>query len=147
HLTDGEGLADPATLPPDHDALEDLDARARAFDDSHVHLEGVPRPEVWYVRSQRLTVERVQGVHQVVLQYLGQPGRCAGLTRRSWYRRTHRPAAGQPYDGATTSAANENGLAVERPRAGPGGGRGSVPSSVRAAIGLSRRDCPRAAPT
>src|SRR4051812_48309129 len=40
HLPDGEGLADPAALAPDDDALEDLDARAVALDHADVHLDG-----------------------------------------------------------------------------------------------------------
>src|SRR5690606_24296529 len=63
HLADGEGLADTATLAPDDDALEDLDALLRAFDDLHVHIEGVTGPELGDIAAQRLLVDEVKGVH------------------------------------------------------------------------------------
>src|SRR3954454_4690772 len=63
-LAHGEGLADAATLSPDDDALEALDARAVALDDPHVHLHGVPGAEVGDVVAQRRGVEGVQGVHR-----------------------------------------------------------------------------------
>src|SRR5947209_12923822 len=63
-LADGEGLADPAALAPDDDALEDLDAGAVALDHADVDLDGVTRPERGDVRPQRVGVESVQGVHR-----------------------------------------------------------------------------------
>src|SRR3954466_6920629 len=45
-LADREGAADAGALHPDHHALEDLDAGARAFGDLDVDLDGVSGPEV-----------------------------------------------------------------------------------------------------
>src|SRR4051794_1286781 len=63
-LADGEGLADPTALAPDHDALEDLDAGAVALDHADVHLHGVAGTELGDVGAQRVGVECVQGVHR-----------------------------------------------------------------------------------
>src|SRR5690349_4390273 len=63
-LTDRERLAQPATLAPDHDALEDLDPGPVALHDPHVHLERVTGTEVRDVGPLRLGVERVQRVHR-----------------------------------------------------------------------------------
>src|SRR3954453_14191874 len=62
-LAHGEGLAGAAALAADHDALEDLDARAGALDDADVHLDGVAGTELGDVVAQRIGVECVQGVH------------------------------------------------------------------------------------
>ena len=45
-LTHGEGLANAVTLATDDDALENLDPRARALDDVHVHLDVVTGTEI-----------------------------------------------------------------------------------------------------
>src|SRR5262249_28182437 len=45
-LPDGERLAGATALPPDDDALEDLDPGAAALDDADMNLQGVTGPEV-----------------------------------------------------------------------------------------------------
>ena len=62
-LADREGLADALVLLADDDALEDLDALARALDDVHVHLDGVAGTEVGDVRAEVGGVNRVEDVH------------------------------------------------------------------------------------
>ena len=44
-------------------ALEDLDARARTFDDVDVHLDGVARTEVGDVAAQVGCIDGVENVH------------------------------------------------------------------------------------
>src|ERR1700728_828570 len=63
HLAHREGLPDPRALAADDDALEHLDALAGAFDDPHVHLDRVPRPELGDVVAQALAVDDLSGVH------------------------------------------------------------------------------------
>src|SRR6188472_1150711 len=62
-LADREGLANALALAADDDALEDLDTRARTFDDVDVHLDGVARAEVGDVRPQARSVDVVEDVH------------------------------------------------------------------------------------
>src|SRR5262249_23241329 len=62
-LADGERLAEPSALAPDHDALEHLDALAIALDDAHVHLDGVARPELRQVVAQTRRFDEVDLVH------------------------------------------------------------------------------------
>ena len=59
-----QGVADAATLATDHDALEHLDALARALDDADVDLQRVTRAEGRDVGAQRLGVKCVQDVHR-----------------------------------------------------------------------------------
>src|ERR687893_3120386 len=66
-LPDLEGLAQPAALAADHDALEDLDAGAVTLDDPGVHLDGVTGAEGGNVGALRLGVESVQRVHRCIL--------------------------------------------------------------------------------
>jgi hypothetical protein len=54
---------DALALAADDDALEDLDTRARAFDDVDVHLDGVAGAEVGDVRPQARGVDMVEDVH------------------------------------------------------------------------------------
>ena len=62
-FADREGLADAAAVATDDNALEDLDTRARAFDDLHVDLEGVAGAEGRDVRTQAGCVNGVKLVH------------------------------------------------------------------------------------
>src|SRR5688572_15764493 len=62
-LAHREGLTDALVLAGDHDALEHLNTRARAFDDVHVHLDGVTGAEVGDVRPERSGVDVVEDVH------------------------------------------------------------------------------------
>src|SRR3954470_1948242 len=64
HLAHGEGLADAPALTADDDTLEDLDARAVALHHAHVDLHRVAGAELGDVRTQRVGVESVQGVHR-----------------------------------------------------------------------------------
>src|SRR5690606_11216536 len=66
HLAHREGLADATTVAGQHDALEDLHALAVAFDDADMHLDRVSWPEARDVVPQRLSFQRVQGVHRLV---------------------------------------------------------------------------------
>src|SRR5699024_8428306 len=63
-LAHAEGLTQAAALASEHDALEDLDARAVALDDVHVHLDGVAGAEVRHV-LERGRVDRIQFLHGV----------------------------------------------------------------------------------
>src|SRR4051794_28604526 len=63
HLADGEGLAHARALAADHDALEDLQALARALDHAHVDLDGVARVEGRHVVTQAAAVDEIGGVH------------------------------------------------------------------------------------
>ena len=58
----------------DHDALEDLDTRAVAFDDLDVHLEGVAGSERGDVIAQRSRINGVQLLHFFSLTHLPQVG-------------------------------------------------------------------------
>src|SRR5262249_50445878 len=64
NLADGKGLPDATTLTPDHGALENLDSLPGALNNPYVHLERVAGPEVGNISTQRLRVQRVQGVHR-----------------------------------------------------------------------------------
>src|SRR4051794_24999348 len=67
-LADREGLLQAATLAPDHDTLEHLDAGPVTLDDLDVHLDGVTGPEVGDVVALARVVELVQDLaHQVCL--------------------------------------------------------------------------------
>src|SRR5690606_15150178 len=59
----GVGLANALAVAADDDALEDLDTRARAFDDVDVHLDGVASAEGGDVVAERRLVEIVKDVH------------------------------------------------------------------------------------
>ncbi len=86
-LADGEGLADAPALTADDDALEDLHARAGAFDDLDVDLDGVACAELRDVVTEARCVEGVQNVHEVpswsVPQATGRPG-CPVVLRMSY---------------------------------------------------------------
>src|SRR5699024_6737286 len=64
-LADREGLADPAALAADDDALEHLDTRAAALDDAHVDGHGVTRAELRHVGLHRLLVDEIKLLHDV----------------------------------------------------------------------------------
>src|SRR6478735_8122454 len=75
-LANGEGLADTVALAADGDALEDLDAGARALDDLDVDLQRVAGTEVRDVAAKGGCVDRVKSVHEVSLSRVatGQHG-------------------------------------------------------------------------
>src|SRR6187402_1676201 len=62
-LADREGLAHALTGAADDDALEDLDAGAVAFDDVHVHLDGVTGTEVRNIGPEGSSIDGVENVH------------------------------------------------------------------------------------
>src|SRR5258708_17117717 len=98
-LPHGESLARPATLPADYDTLEDLDPRAVAFSDPHVHAKGVSGPEVWDVGpGLRLLKLGNRGVHRFSRPRHHHAHACeraaVGLGRRGGMRR--RPGRRQP---------------------------------------------------
>jgi hypothetical protein len=51
-------------LATDDDALEDLNALARALDHSHVHLQGVAGAECGNVVAKRVAVDEVGRIHE-----------------------------------------------------------------------------------
>ena len=53
---------DAGALALDHDALEDLDARARALDHLEVHADGVARLEPRQALAQLTLLDRLDGV-------------------------------------------------------------------------------------
>src|SRR5699024_1380241 len=63
NLADAEGLAHAVALATDDVALEDLDARAVALDDLHVHLDVVAGAECGDVLAQGRLVELVELLH------------------------------------------------------------------------------------
>src|SRR4051794_21847161 len=62
-LADGEGFADAVTLAAQDEALEDLDAGVLAFDDVHVHLDGVTRAERGNIAAQRGCIYGIEDMH------------------------------------------------------------------------------------
>src|SRR3954469_9328650 len=62
-LADREGLAHPAALAADDNALEDLDPLAVALANPHVDLDGVTGTELRHVAPQGGGVDRVEGLH------------------------------------------------------------------------------------
>src|SRR5690606_25974026 len=62
-LADREGLAHAVALAAEHDALEDLDARAIALDDVDVDLDGVTGAELGDVAAERRLVDGIDDVH------------------------------------------------------------------------------------
>src|SRR5690606_26833999 len=81
-LADGEGLADARAVAADDDALEDLDTRAGAFLNAHVHADGVAGTEVGHVGPHGSSVQLIQNVHGL------QPRRITVL--RSFHRERYR---------------------------------------------------------
>mgnify|MGYP003381052735 CR=1 FL=1 len=65
HLAHGEGLTDAAAVATDDDALEHLDARARALDDLDVDVDGVTGAEGRDVALEGDGVELVETLHDV----------------------------------------------------------------------------------
>ena len=63
HLAHGEGLLHAARVAGDDDACEHLDARARAFGDVHVHLDGVTGREDGDVAAEGCRVDGVEDLH------------------------------------------------------------------------------------
>src|SRR5581483_447488 len=62
-LADGERLARAGALALDDDALEDLEARARAFDDPEVDADAVAGFEPGTALAQLALLDRLDGVH------------------------------------------------------------------------------------
>src|SRR4051794_41530376 len=67
-LADRERLPGTASLPADHDALEDLDALAGPLDHAHVNPQRVARGECRNVVAQRDAVDEIGAVHGATLQ-------------------------------------------------------------------------------
>src|SRR3954451_8596695 len=78
-LADREGLAHPAALAADDNALEDLDPLAVALANPHVDLDGVTGTELRHVAPQGGGVDRVEGLHGdgSLLLSARRRGRCA----------------------------------------------------------------------
>src|SRR5262249_38120129 len=60
---DRKGLPDATARTPDHDALEDLDPLPVAFDDPHMHLDGITGSEIGDVVAQEGLLDEIGRVH------------------------------------------------------------------------------------
>ena len=93
-LADGEGLARPAALALDHDALEDLGPLAVALDDLEVHADAVPGAEIRPLLEDALLEALDDCAHGVRMVACGLEGgkpvvkrekaRAGGPRRREW---------------------------------------------------------------